>query len=122
MKFYKCPICGNVIVIHEGNIEHVRCCGKELEELIPNTVDAATEKHVPVYNIDGDTIDVTIGEVIHPMLDEHYISFIAYVHGNNVNITKLSPHTNPVATFKYEKNSTIYEYCNLHGLWKCDVE
>lgn len=122
MNFYKCPICGNIITIHEGDINHVRCCNVELEQLIPNTVDALVEKHVPVYSIEGDTINVTIGEVEHPMLDEHYISFIAYVKDKNVTIAKLNPNEKPSASFKYERNSEIYEYCNLHGLWKRDVE
>lgn len=122
MKFYKCPICGNIIYLVEGNINPVRCCGKEPEELIANTVDAATEKHVPVYEKDGDNINVKIGEIEHPMLDEHYIMFIAQVIDNNVNIVKLKPSEKPVATFKYIKGAKLYEYCNLHGLWTNDVK
>ena len=97
MKFYKCPICGNIIYVVEGNEKLVKCCGQPLEELIPNTVDAATEKHVPVCKLEGDKLIVTVGEVEHPMTNEHYIMFII-------------------------ENGTIYAYCNLHSLWSTKVK
>lgn len=122
MKFYKCPICGNICYLIDGNINLVKCCGKEMEELIPNTVDASTEKHVPVYSIDKEDIKVTVGEIEHPMLDEHHIMFIAMVFDNNINIVKLNSKDKPEATFKYIKGSKIYEYCNLHGLWVNEVK
>lgn len=117
MKFYKCPICGNIITVIEGDINKVRCCGKEMEELKANTIDAATEKHVPIYEKNGDNIIVKVGEVEHPMIEEHYIMFIAQVVDNKISIIKLNPKDKPEAIFKYIKNSKIYEYCNLHGLW-----
>lgn len=122
MKFYKCPICGNIIYVVEGNEKLVKCCGQSLEELIPNTVDAATEKHVPVCKIEGEKLTVTVGEVEHPMTSEHYIMFIAQVAGGTVNIVKLNPSDKPTATFPYIENATIYAYCNLHGLWSSEVE
>lgn len=122
MKFYKCPICGNIIYVVEGNEKLVKCCGQPLEELIPNTVDAATEKHVPVCKLEGDKLIVTVGEVEHPMTNEHYIMFIAQVAGENINIIKLKPNDLPTATFPYIENATIYSYCNLHGLWSTKVE
>lgn len=120
MKFYRCPICGNIITIVEGEEKHVRCCGKELEELIPNTQEAATEKHIPVCEKIGDTMKVTVGEVGHPMQEEHYIMFIAQVSAREVSIVKLQPQDKPEATFAYKKNAKIYAYCNLHGLWEKD--
>ena len=48
VRFYKCKICGNVIGLISGDMKHMACCGSEMEEIIPNTVDAAVEKHVPV--------------------------------------------------------------------------
>lgn len=122
MKFYKCPICGNIIYIVEGNDKLVKCCGQPLEELIPNTIDAATEKHVPACKKEGENLVVTVGEVEHPMTSDHYIMFIAQVSGENINIKKLTPNDLPTATFPYIEKSTIYAYCNLHGLWSSEVE
>ncbi len=117
MKFYRCPVCGNIITVIEGNEKVVRCCGKELEELVPNTQEAATEKHIPVCKREGDKVEVTVGEVEHPMQEEHYIMFIAQVAENESTIVKLNPGDKPAATFTYKENAKIYAYCNLHGLW-----
>lgn len=122
MKFYKCQICGNIVTLTEGDINRVTCCGKQLKELVPNTVDASTEKHIPVYIKENDKIVVKVGEVEHPMTEEHYIQFIAQEVDNNISITKLSSKDKPEAVFKYVKGSKIYEYCNLHGLWINTVE
>lgn len=122
MKFYRCPVCGNVICFIDGNAQLMKCCGKEMEELKANVNEASLEKHIPVYERSGDVIKVKVGEVEHPMLDEHYIAFIAQVVGNNVNIVKLTPQDSPEATFPYIKGSKIYGYCNIHKLWACDVE
>ena len=76
-KFYKCRHCGNVVekVVDSGVA--VVCCGEKMEELIPNTVDASGEKHIPVVTrIDDCTIKVEVGSVAHPMLPEHHIAFI----------------------------------------------
>ena len=84
IKYYKCPICGNVIEVVNGDVSRVKCCGSELTELVANTVDAAVEKHVPVYDIDGNEIVVKVGEVIHPMEEKHYITFITMVTDDRV--------------------------------------
>lgn len=117
MKFYRCPVCGNIITVLEGSVGSVRCCGKELEELVPNTKEAATEKHIPVCKEVGDTVEVTVGEVEHPMQEEHYIMFIAQVTEKDSTIVKLNPGDKPVAVFPKKENAKVYAYCNLHGLW-----
>ncbi len=122
MKFYRCPVCGNIITIIKGTKSLIKCCGSEMEELIPSSIDAAIEKHVPVYEIDNDKIIVTVGEVIHPMLDDHYIEFIAQVSEEGLNLVKLHPGLEPKAVFPYIKGAKIYAYCNLHGLWENDVK
>lgn len=122
MKFYKCPVCGNICYLMEGNIDNIRCCGTKMEELIANKTEASLEKHVPVYEKVGNNIEVKVGEVEHPMTTEHYIMFIAQVFENKVNIVKLTPQDKPKATFDYIKGAKIYEYCNIHGLWVKDVE
>ena len=120
--FYKCPICGNIIGLIDGDINHMRCCGKEMELLVANSQDAATEKHVPVYEKDGDEIIVRVGEVEHPMVEDHYIMLIAQVSDNQTTRIRLHPNQKPEVRFKYIPESTIYAYCNKHGLWKTEVE
>ena len=122
IKYFKCPICGNVIEVVNGDVSLVRCCGKELVELVANTVDAAVEKHVPVYEVEENEIVVKVGDVIHPMEEKHYITFITLVTEDRVIRKDLKPGDEPVVRFPYIPGSTIYEYCNLHGLWKNDVK
>ena len=118
-KFYKCAHCGNVIEKIVDSGVPVICCGEQMEELIPNTVDASGEKHVPVVKrLDDQTIQVEVGSVHHPMLPEHHIAFV-YVEtergGIRVNLTD-----EPVAIIHHgsDRPIAVYEYCNLHGLWK----
>lgn len=120
-KFYKCRHCGNVIEkVVDSNVPVV-CCGERMEELVANTVDASGEKHIPVVTrIDDNHLRVEVGSVLHPMLPEHHIAFI-YVeteHGGvRVNLTD-----EPVAEVCVsDKPIVVYEYCNLHGLWKTEL-
>ena len=119
--FYKCPICGNVVYVMNGDINRVRCCGKEMLELVANIEDASMEKHVPYCSVNDNILEVKVGEVEHPMEDEHYIMWIAMVKGSNVYIKHFEPNEEPVARFEYNDNVTIYAYCNKHGLWKKDL-
>ena len=122
IKFYKCPVCGNIIEVVNGDVSRVKCCGQDPQELKANTVDAAQEKHVPIHEIDNNEIIVKIGEVIHPMEEKHYITFIALVTEDRLTRINLQPGDEPIVRLPYIKDSIIYEYCNLHGLWKTDVE
>ena len=118
VKFFRCDVCGKIECVVDGEEKDLNCCGKEMEELKANTVDAAVEKHVPVYEIDGENINVEVGEVSHPMTEEHYIMWIAYFDNNTVEMKKLAPTDMPKATFKKANEFEVYAYCNLHGLWK----
>ncbi len=121
MKFYVCETCGNLVeMINDSGVPMV-CCGEKMKELVPGTSDGATEKHVPVYKVDGKTVTVTVGSVEHPMLDEHYIEWIVLETVNGVQRAKLSPGDKPCAVFTMiEEDSVlaVYAYCNLHGLWE----
>ena len=121
-KFYQCSICGNIVELVAGNMSRVRCCGKEMNEIAANTKDAALEKHVPVYEKDGDEIVVKVGEVEHPMTSEHYIKWIALIKDDMIIKVSLKPESKPEVRFPYISGSEIYAYCNLHGLWKNIVE
>ena len=121
VRFYKCNICGNVIGLINGNSANIKCCGESMQQLVPNTVDAATEKHVPVYQISGDELIVRVGGVDHPMDPDHYIMWVAIVSENQTTRIALKPGDKPEVRFKYIPRSTLYAYCNKHGLWKAEV-
>ena len=121
-KFYKCPHCGNVIMKVVDSKVPVVCCGQKMEELFPGIVDASLEKHVPVVTwIDDKTIKVEVGSVHHPMLPEHHIAFI-YVETKNGGIrVDLTDKPEAIIYLGDEKPVAVYEYCNLHGLWKTQL-
>ena len=121
-RFYVCPICGNVIGLIDGDINHINCCGKPMQLLEANTVDAAVEKHVPVYEKVEDEIVVRVGEVEHPMEKEHFISWIAQVSDNSTTRIRLYPEQETTVRFKYIPGATLYAYCNKHGLWSKKVD
>jgi len=124
MKFYVCAHCGNIIAYaHESGVPVV-CCGEKMKELVPNTVDAAKEKHVPVISVSGNTVSVAVGSVAHPMAAEHFIEWIALetVQGNQRKVLK--PGDKPEAVFALAEGDSVvaaYAYCNLHGLWKAEA-
>ena len=121
-KFYKCNHCGNVIEkIVDKNVP-VFCCGEKMQELIPNTVEASGEKHLPVVtHLEDNIIKIEVGSVHHPMVPEHHIAFV-YVETENGGI-RINLKDEPVAVVHLgnEKAVAVYEYCNLHGLWKVEL-
>lgn len=122
VKFYRCPICGNVIELIDGNINNITCCNQKMVELTANIVDASQEKHVPVYEEKNSEIIVKVGEVEHPMEESHYIMWIAQVTDNAITRINLKPREKAVVNFSNIKDSIIYVYCNKHGLWKTIVK
>lgn len=122
VKYFKCPICGNIIEMTNGDINRVKCCNKELEQLVANTTDGVLEKHVPVYEIVNNEIIIKVGETIHPMEEKHYIMWISLVTDDMIIRKNLKPGDEPIVKLPYIKGAIIYEYCNLHGLWKNIVE
>ena len=123
MKVYKCNQCGNVVSMISASGVPVMCCGKKMEEMVPNTVDASAEKHVPVVEVTANKVEVVIGEVQHPMAEEHYIEWIALETEQGMQLKKLNPGEEPTAIFRLngEKAKAAYAYCNLHGLWKTEI-
>lgn len=121
MKIYRCPICGNIVTMLEDSGVAPHCCGKEMVLLAANTTDAATEKHVPVYLREEDCVKVKVGEVPHPMTEEHHISFVILVTDKGFKVNYIKDKAEAKTCFhicKHETPLEIYEYCNLHGLWK----
>ncbi len=76
-KFYICEHCGNIVAMVQDAGVPVMCCGQKMKEMIPGTVDAAVEKHVPVYTVEGNLVKVCVGSVEHPMMPEHFIAWVS---------------------------------------------
>lgn len=124
LKFYVCKETGTVIERVIGSCDDFKCCGKDLVELKAGTTDAALEKHVPAVEVNGSTVTVKVGEVAHPMLEEHYINCVYLETKKGVQRVDLKPGEEPVAVFAVAEGDApvaAYEYCNLHGLWKKEI-
>ena len=121
-KFYKCNHCGNVVEKVVDNKVPVFCCGQKMEELVPNTVEASGEKHIPQVTLLGEgRIKVEVGSVPHPMLEEHHIAFI-YVETDRGGIRVDLKDKPEAEIYVGDANVTaVYEYCNLHGLWMAEM-
>lgn len=121
MRLHKCKHCGNVAWKLKDSGVPMVCCGEEMVILEANTTDAAQEKHVPVVEALDGTTRIRVGEVEHPMLQEHHIAFIMAHNSskNRVTVQFLEPQEKPETTVLDAKEDiTAYEYCNLHGFWK----
>ena len=117
LRVFKCEHCGDLVELLDGQVTPV-CCGEKMKEIVPAAVEAATEKHIPVYQKDGDVIHVSVGEVEHPMTEAHSIEYIWAVFDNRVERVHVCPGEKPQADFLVGDHPfTLYAYCNLHGLW-----
>ncbi len=119
----KCNKCGAIIQVLKDctcNDCGVRCCNEQMKTLIPNSVDASFEKHLPVYEIKDDMVEVTVN---HVMEEEHYIGWITIYYEDGSNCTKfLKPGSSATAVFEYKENAILYAYCNKHGLWETKLK
>lgn len=116
---YKCLECGNIVEVVHASTGNLVCCGKPMQLLKENSIDASTEKHVPVLEKKGDKVIVKIGQVPHPMTEEHFIEWIEILADEKVYRKYLKPGDLPEAEFMIFTDDIIArEYCNLHGLWK----
>lgn len=122
-RFFICKHCGNIIgMIHASGVPVV-CCGEPMSELVPGSVDASKEKHVPVVSVDGNLVTVTVGSVPHPMTEEHLIQWIYLETEQGGQRKVLKPGAEPKAVFALADDRPVaaYAYCNLHGLWKKEI-
>lgn len=126
MKFYECKTCGNVLVLFEDKGVIPTCCGKTMVELIPQSDEIEKkEKHIPVVERNGDEITITVGEVLHPMLEDHYIKWVVLETDMGQYIRTLKPGDNPIVKyrlFENEKPIAAYEFCSIHSLWNKKYE
>ena len=120
-KFYVCKHCGNIVAMIKNAGVPIMCCGEPMEELIPGTAEASTEKHIPVYQVDGNRVTVCVGSTHHPMLDEHSIEWVYLQTKQGGQYKTLRPGRSPEVSFALCDGDDVeaaYAYCNLHGLWR----
>lgn len=122
-KFFRCKHCGNLVGLIKNTGVPMMCCGDLMEELIPNTVEASAEKHVPEVSAKERLVHAKIGSVAHPMTDEHHIEFIYLQTENGGQRRSLKVGSEAAAMFVVldDKPVEVFAYCNLHGLWKAPV-
>ena len=122
-KFLRCKKCGNIVAVVKNNGCDIICCGDPMKEIIPGEVDAAKEKHVPIYLRQGNKVTVSVGDVAHPMEEKHYIEWISIQTKAGNQRKALKPGDLPKTEFLIDESDEIeavYAYCNLHGLWKVE--
>ena len=124
MKYYECKTCGNVMVLFEDSGVIPVCCGSTMLELYPLETDSGAEKHVPKIERKDNEVIVQIGEVLHPMSNEHYIKWVVLETDKGKYIRSLKPGDDPVVKFWLSENENplvVYDYCNIHSLWKKEL-
>ena len=109
-KFYVCPVCGNII--HSMGDSLVSCCGITLPALEAEEADPAHVLHIEVVE------DEYFHTLDHPMTMQHYISFLAFVTTDRLQLIKLYPEGNAESRMQLRGLGTLYWYCNQHGLFK----
>ena len=122
-KFYICPDCGALLeTIHDAHVIP-SCCGMKMDELRPNTVEASGEKHIPAVTIEDGVVSVNVGSVDHPMESVHFIQWVYLKTEQGSQLKHMKPGQPPKVTFHLgdDKPVAVYAYCNLHGLWKSEL-
>ncbi|MBQ5810071.1 MAG: desulfoferrodoxin [Clostridia bacterium] len=123
-KFFICEKCGNLVGMINASGVPMMCCGQKMTQIVPGTVEASLEKHIPVVSVEGNTVNVEIGSVAHPMAEEHYITWVYLQTDKGGQRKNLNPGEAPKISFALcdEKPVAVFAYCNLHGLWKTDIK
>ena len=122
-KFYICEHCGNIVeMVHDAGVKPV-CCGQKMNEPVPNTVEASGEKHIPAVTVREGIVEVNVGSVNHPMAEEHFIEWVELITDKGIQRKYLNAGEAPNAFFQLgdDKAVAVYAYCNLHGLWKTEL-
>lgn len=124
-KFYICEHCGNIIAKVKDAGVPVMCCGQKMKEIVPGKTDAAVEKHMPVCKVEGNLVTVTVGSVEHPMQEDHYIEWVSLQTKQGNQRKVLKPGDKPTVSFALcdgDEVEAVYAYCNLHSLWKTEMQ
>ena len=112
-KFYVCPLCGNVI--HSTGNSVISCCGITLPAL---EAEEADDDHKLSIEPVEDEYFLTMG---HPMTKNHFISFLAHITSDRIQMVKLYPEGNAETRFQLRGRGMLYWYCNQHGLYRQKV-
>lgn len=122
-EIYKCELCDNVVEVQQGGEGVLVCCGEDMTRLEAKTEDTGNEKHVPVIEETGQGVLVKVGDIEHPMEDDHFIKFIEVLTEDKVLKAELAPGEKPEATFNVDKSDIVSarEYCTVHELWKNEM-
>ncbi len=120
-KFFICEHCGNIVgMIHSAGVP-LMCCGQKMTKLEAGVKEASKEKHIPVVSVNNNLVTVTVGEVIHPMTEEHSILWVYLQTDKGGQRKCLNGDATVTFALTDEKPVAAYAYCNLHGLWKKDI-
>ena len=114
----------DIVQVISSNGCEIWCDKEPMKEIVPNSTNAAEEKHVPKVTVTGNTVKVDVGSVKHPMEDAHSIRWVYIVTNEGCQRKELKCGTDPVVEFALcnnEKLQEVYAYCNLHGLWKINA-
>jgi len=118
LEVYKCEICGNIVTVLHAKGGRLVCCGQPMRLEKEKTEDQGMEKHVPVVEKTDKGVKVSVGSVLHPMEDNHYIEWIEVITDNGVLRKFLKPGDTPVAEFETSEDIIrVREYCSIHRLW-----
>lgn len=120
-KYYICEHCENIVEKIKDAGVPIICCGEKMKELAAGTTDAAVEKHVPKYKVEGNLVTVNVGSVEHPMLPEHYIEWVSLQTKQGSQRKVLKPEDKTEVHFALcdgDEVEAVYAYCNLHSLWR----
>ena len=109
-KFYVCPVCGNII--HSSGSAVISCCGITLPPLEAEEADA--DHTITIEQVEDEHF-ITIR---HPMTKQHFISFVAFVTSDRIQMVKLYPEGNPETRLQLRGMGYLYYYCNHHGLFR----
>ena len=122
-RFFICESCGNMVGLINDEGAPLVCCGEEMSELVPNSVEASGEKHLPDVTVTGNSVSVQVGSVPHPMEAGHHISFVYMETERGGQRKRLNVGEAPKLSFALvdDKPVAVYAYCNLHGLWVTEV-
>ena len=120
-KYLRCQHCGNIVSVVKESGVSIICCGEKMKEIIPGTVEASREKHIPEYKLESNKVIVNVGSIDHPMIPEHFIEWVSIQTKQGSQMKELTPGQKPEVCFTLCENDeviAVYAYCNLHGLWK----
>ena len=119
--FLICRHCGNIVAMIRDQGVPIFCCGEKMQELIPDSTEASGEKHIPVYEVEGNTVHVSVGSAEHPMTQAHYIQWVCMETERGIQYAHLNPEEKPKATFSIcdgDQVQAVYAFCNQHDLWR----